>query len=155
MRGAMIPDPAAVPATGGELVLAAHLRRAGLRATRPRLLAYRALADLGGHRSVDEVVAELRRRGQPLARASVADVVEALRLAGVVLGADAGPGGAVYEVATTRHHHFVCRTCAEVIDVPCLSGDTPCLDAGGDAGVPEHAQVIFRGVCKACAGEDG
>src|SRR4051794_16529529 len=112
----------------GDLMLAARLRDAGLRATRPRLLTYRALAELGGHRSVDEVVVELRRRGQPLPRASVYNVVEALRLVGVVMGADAGPGRALYEVATTKHHHFVCRSCAEVIDVPCVTGQTPCLD---------------------------
>jgi Fe2+ or Zn2+ uptake regulation protein len=142
----------ATPALGGDLLLAGRLRKAGLRATRPRLLAYRALAELGGHRSVDEVVMELRRRGQPLPRTSVYNVVEALRLAGVVMGADAGPGRALYEVATTRHHHFVCRVCADVIDVPCVVGHAPCLEAGGDAGTPDEAQVIFRGLCKACAG---
>jgi Fur family ferric uptake transcriptional regulator len=146
------PAPGSLAALSGDLVLAARLRKAGLRATRPRLLTYRALADLGGHRSVDEVVVELRRRAQPLPRTSVYNVVEALRLAGVVMGADAGPGRALYEVATTKHHHFVCRACAEVIDVPCVTGETPCLEAGGDAGVPDEAQVIFRGLCKACAG---
>ncbi len=138
-------------ATGGDLALAARLRAVGLRATRARLAAYRALAELGGHRSVDELVAELRARGQALPRAAVYDVVEALRLAGVVMGADAGPGGAVYEVATTRHHHFVCRGCADVIDVPCVAGHAPCLEGGAEAGVADEAQVIFRGLCKRCA----
>ena len=138
-------------AAGGDLALAARLRGVGLRATRPRLLAYRALAELGGHRSVDELVAALRAGGQTLPRVVVYEVVESLRLAGLVMGADAGPGGALYEVATTPHHHFVCRACAGVTDVPCAAGPAPCLEPGADVGVADEAQVIFRGLCKRCA----
>ena len=138
-------------AAGGDLALAARLRGAGLRATRPRLLAYMVLAELGGHRSVEELVGALRARGQSLPRVVVYEVVESLRLAGLVMGADAGPGGALYEVATTPHHHFVCRACAEVTDVPCAGESSPCLDAGADVGVADEAQVIFRGLCKRCA----
>jgi Fe2+ or Zn2+ uptake regulation protein len=140
-----------VSAAGGDLALAARLRGAGLRATRPRLLAYMALAELGGHRSVDELVAALRARGQALPWLAVYEVLESLRLAGLVMGTDAGPGGAVYEVATTPHHHFVCRACAEVTDVPCAGGSSPRLEAGADVGVADEAQVIFRGLCTRCA----
>jgi Fur family ferric uptake transcriptional regulator len=135
----------------GDLALAARLRGVGLRATRPRLLAYMTLAELGGHRSLDDLVDALRARGQALPRDAVYEVVESLRLAGLVMGADAGPGGALYEVATTPHHHFVCRACAGVTDVPRDAGPAPRLEAGADVGVADEAQVIFRGLCKRCA----
>lgn len=48
---------------------------------------------------------------------------------GLVMLADAGPGRALYEVATEWHHHFVCRRCQRVIDVPCEAGSRPCLEA--------------------------
>ena len=133
----------------GDLALAARLRGAGLRATRPRLLAYMALAELGGHRSVDELVVALRGRGQALPRADVYEVLESLRLAGLIMGTDAGPGGPLYEVAANAHHHFVCRACAEVMDVP--GGSAPPLEAGAEVGVADEAQVIFRGLCHRCA----
>jgi Fe2+ or Zn2+ uptake regulation protein len=142
---------AAGPAPLAEFALAVRLRQAGLRVTRPRLVVFRALLELEGHRSVDEVALALRQRGQALPRTSVYNVVEALRLAGLVMGADAGPGRALYEASDAPHHHFVCRSCAQVIDVPCLTGETPCLRAGFEAGQPDEAQVIFRGLCNACA----
>ena len=32
-----------------------------------------------------------------------------------------------------------------------LGGPKPCLTAGSDVGTVDEAQVIFRGVCRACA----
>jgi len=134
-----------------DLALAARLRGAGLKATRPRLVVYRALLELDGHRSVDEIAHHLRALGLGLPRTSVYNVVEALRLAGLVMGADAGPGRALYEAGGDPHHHFVCRSCAAVIDVPCAAGSTPCLDGAGDVGRVDEAQVIYRGLCAGCA----
>jgi Fe2+ or Zn2+ uptake regulation protein len=122
-----------------------------MRVTAPRLAVYGALEELGGHRSVDEVVAYLQSAGTPLPRASVYNSVDALARAGVVLAADAGPGRALYEAGDTPHHHFVCRGCGAVRDVPCVVGDKPCLEAAFDGGTVDEAQVIFRGVCDACA----
>jgi Fe2+ or Zn2+ uptake regulation protein len=122
-----------------------------MRVTAPRLAVYRALAELGGHRSVDDVVARLRAAGTPLPRASVYNSVDALVRAGVVLAADAGPGRALYEAGEGFHHHFVCRRCGGVRDIACAVGEKPCLDAAFDGGTIDEAQVIFRGVCAACA----
>lgn len=132
----------------------AGLAAAGLRATRPRLAVYRALAHLGGHRSADEVAAALQdREGVPPARTSVYNTLEALVGAGLVMPADTGPGRARYEVASRWHHHFVCRRCGRVIDVPCAVGAKPCLHPSTDVGEVDEAQVIYRGVCADCLAE--
>ena len=85
---------------------------------------------------------------------SVYNVVADLQAAALVMSADVGPGRALYEVAETWHHHFVCRVCGAITDVPCVRGKKPCLDPPAAlAGTVEEAQVIFRGVCAACAGD--
>jgi Fe2+ or Zn2+ uptake regulation protein len=122
-----------------------------MRTTAPRLAVHGAIAELGGHRSVDEVVAHLRETGTPLPRASVYNSVDALVRAGVVLAADAGPGRALYEAGEDFHHHFVCRRCGAVRDVACVVGVKPCLEPAFEGGVVEEAQVIFRGLCDTCA----
>ena len=129
-----------------------RLRAAGLRATRPRQLIYELLRETRGHHSVDELASLLQDRGHEVTRLSVYNVVADLQKAGLVLCANTGPRRALYEVAETWHHHFVCRMCGSISDIPCVRGAKPCLNPpSAFNGRVEEAQVIFRGVCETCA----
>ena len=127
-----------------------RLRAAGLRVTRRRIAIIDALGNLGGHRTADEVATSLDAVGDRVPRASLYHALGSLAAAGVVMVADAGPGAARYELASTWHHHLVCRSCGDIIDVPCVRGSRPCLDAGIPGATIDEAQVIFRGTCTAC-----
>jgi Fur family ferric uptake transcriptional regulator len=130
---------------------AARLRDSGLRATEPRVAVYSVLREVGGHRSVDDLVALLGARGRVIPRMSVYNVVADLTASGLVMCADTGPGRAVYEASDVWHHHFVCRECGVVIDVPCARGRKPCLVLPRAVKArADEAQVIFRGTCDAC-----
>jgi Fur family ferric uptake transcriptional regulator len=135
--------------------LTVRLRRAGLRATRPRLLILDALDGSGGHRSVEDVLRVLEGRGVRLPRATVYNVLRSLVAAGLVMVADVGPGRMLVETAQRWHHHFVCRDCGAVIDVPCIVGSKPCLEPDLPGAEVDEAQVIWRGRCPRCvaAGE--
>jgi Fe2+ or Zn2+ uptake regulation protein len=133
--------------------LSRRLREHGLRATGPRMDVLAALEDLGEHRSADEVRDRLATGARRLPRSSVYNVLTSLVGAGLALTADAGPGAVLYEAGREWHHHFVCRSCRRVFDVECLVGARPCLTPGTDMGVVEEAQVIFRGICTACAAQ--
>jgi Fe2+ or Zn2+ uptake regulation protein len=138
--------------------LARILQEAGLRVTRPRLLVLQLLRDLGGHRSADDLVAELQVQGMPLSRASVYGVVGALLNHGLLMVSDIGPGRALYEFAEQWHHHFICRACGAIQDVLCLVERQPCLDTDHSEhvdGKVDEAQVIFRGYCRACLEKAG
>lgn len=132
-----------------------RLQDAGLRATRPRIVVAEALLRMGGHRTADEVHAQLARDAVALPRTSVYNSLAVLSDVGVALRADVGPGAVVYEVADTWHHHFVCRRCGGIADVPCVVGESPCLSPGDEFGRVEEAQVIFRGVCARCLESEG
>jgi Fe2+ or Zn2+ uptake regulation protein len=137
------------------VLLSERLRAAGLRATRPRLAVYRALADLGGHRAADDVYERVVASGARLSRTSVYNALDALEAARVVLLADAGPGRRLFEVGTTWHHHAVCRHCGQISDIACAVGEKPCLEPDDpDWGDIDEAQIIFRGVCAACRSKD-
>jgi Fe2+ or Zn2+ uptake regulation protein len=135
--------------------VAIRLQEAGLRVTRPRLTVVAALRELGGHRTADEVHAHLIKRDTALPRTSVYNSLVLLTDLGVLMRADVGPGAVVYELADTWHHHFVCRRCGSVRDVPCALGTPPCLSPSGDedVGQVDEAQVIFRGICRNCLGD--
>ena len=130
----------------------AKLREAGLRATRPRALVYAVLREVGGHRSVDELGELLEQRGHPIPRMSIYNVMADLTRASLVMSADTGPGRALYEASDVWHHHFVCRGCGRIEDVPCMKGHKPCLrpPKGLRGSIVDEAQVIFRGHCAEC-----
>lgn len=139
------------PGVLSERALTRQLREAGLRATKPRLLVLDVLQRLGGHRSVDDIVAALRTQGTPLPRATVYNVIDALVKRGLVMGADTGPGRALFEASDRWHHHFVCRECGAVIDVACIVSEKPCLQPQLAGAEVDEAQIIFRGRCPTCA----
>lgn len=130
-----------------------RLRAVGLRATRPRSVVYAVLREVGGHRSVDEVLELLEERGHAIPRMSIYNVMADLTAASLVMSADAGPGRALYEASDVWHHHFVCRGCGRIEDVPCLKGRRPCLlpPKSLPGSTIDEAQVIFRGHCADCA----
>jgi Fur family ferric uptake transcriptional regulator len=128
-----------------------RLRAAGLRVTSQRVAILDALAALGGHPTADEVAAALAEAGGPLPRATLYHALGAMSDAGVLLVADAGPGTARFEAAGDWHHHLVCRACGAIVDVPCATGSRPCLEAAVPGAIVDEAQVVFRGLCPACA----
>lgn len=132
--------------------MADQMREAGLRVTRPRVMVYELLQELGGHHSADEVLQQLQARQVSLSRASVFNVLSDLTGAGLVMLCDAGPGRTLYEAFDHWHHHFVCRKCQCILDVPCTLGEKPCLHPAlpGEGYQVDEAQVIFRGLCPAC-----
>lgn len=127
-----------------------RLQQAGLKATRSRILVMNLLQELGGHRSIEELGQELKRRGTPLPRASIYNVTAVLVSQRLVMLADAGPGRALYEVCLKWHHHFVCTQCGTIIDIPCVKGEKPCLLPEEAPGRIDEAQIIFRGCCSNC-----
>jgi Fe2+ or Zn2+ uptake regulation protein len=139
-----------LPEPGEENSAHQRLRAAHLKVTCPRLLVLHVLTELKGHYAADELVEILRKRLTPLPRASVYNALDVLVSHNLMMLADAGPDSALYERATTRHHHFVCTQCGTIVDVPCIKEEKPCLMPEWVPGILEEAQVIFRGRCTQC-----
>lgn len=137
------------------MTTADRLRAAGLRATHPRVAVLEALGEERGHHSAEDLMAILATRPVQLARASAYNVLDDLVAAQLIMLADAGPGRALYEVADQWHHHFVCRRCRRVTDVPCGTGSRPCLEATVPGAEVDEAQIIFRGMCGDCRADGG
>lgn len=130
-----------------------RIRATGLRSTRPRVTVLAALDATPGHLSADELVVRLVDRGTALPRSTVFNVLDDLVGAGLVLRADVGPGPTRYESADARapHHHFVCRRCGTIDDVPAsaaVTGATPTILDGHRV---ESVDIVFRGLCRRCA----
>jgi Fur family ferric uptake transcriptional regulator len=54
-----------------------------------------------------------------------------------------------YELARGHHHHFFCRTCHQVLDIPCDGHPTP--PRISPRFTVEDQQVVIVGLCAGCA----
>ena len=84
------------------------------------------------------------------------DVLAALTQAGLVRRIEPAGSPARYEVRVDdNHHHLVCRSCGEIVDVDCAVGERPCLHASNDHGYEiDEAEVIYWGRCPGCVAAD-
>ncbi len=138
-----MPDPPIDPT---------RLRRLGLRATAPRLAVLAMLTEVGGHQSADELVAALRKAGYPHARTTVYNALQDLARAGLVREAPVAAGALRYEADTSPHHHFVCRNCGLILNVP-VSASAQVPATPPIEGVEVDAvDIVYRGVCEQCGG---
>lgn len=132
------------PTAGGRRGAAARLRGAGLRATRARVRLLEWLDEHPGHAAAEDLV---EQAGLP--KATVYHALGQLRDAGLLLTADSGGGRVLYETADESHHHFVCRRCDRVLDVPGALIPPPPKDALPGVTI-DQVDVVLRGRCGRC-----
>jgi Fur family transcriptional regulator, stress-responsive regulator len=132
---------------------AALLREAGLRVTGPRLAVLETLGRVP-HADASTILAATREHAAGVSVQGVYDVLAALSEAGVLRRIQPAQSVARFEIDSgDNHHHVVCRGCEAIVDVPCSTGEPPCLDTGPAqaAGFAvEEAEVLFWGQCPSC-----
>lgn len=136
----------------------ALLRSVGLRVTAPRLAVLHVLQP-DGHLDADEVARSVRKRLGTVSTQAVYDILHAFTAAGLLRRVELPGSPARYERRVgDNHHHLVCRSCGDIIDVDCAVGEAPCLTPSDAAGFAvDEAEVVFWGSCSGCraGGEPG
>jgi Fe2+ or Zn2+ uptake regulation protein len=129
-----------------------QLRGAGLRVTASRVAVLRVLAEAEDHPRVDQVIDRVRAGGLSISTQAAYDVCEALSDNGLARRIAFAGGPARYEArAGDNHHHLVCRGCGLTVDIDCVTGAAPCLDAPHASGFAvDEAEVTFWGLCPTC-----
>ncbi len=127
------------------------LRRQGFKVTAQRLAVLRAVKDRP-HLTADDVVEVVRADIGVVSRRAVYDAVGVLADIGLLRRIQPSGSAARYEDRVgDNHHHLICRSCGQMVDVDCAVGAKPCLTAADDAGYDiDEAEVIYWGRCPAC-----
>jgi len=127
------------------------LRQHGLQVTAQRVAVLRAVAEHphSTANAIDEVV---RAEIGTVSRQAVYDVLAVLTDRGLLRRIQPAGSPGRYEARVgDNHHHLICRSCGQVVDVDCAVGETPCLTAAEDAGYAvDEAEVIYWGRCPTC-----
>jgi Fur family ferric uptake transcriptional regulator len=127
-----------------------QMRGAGLRVTPQRRAVWAAFGDEGGHLAADEVFARARRLLPELSRATVYNTLAAFVEAGMLQAVESR-GAVLYDPnPDPDHHHFRCRNCDRLYDVPVEGVEE--LRISGDGGfVVDTTTVLLRGLCPQCS----
>jgi Fur family ferric uptake transcriptional regulator len=128
------------------------LREADLRVTRPRVA---VLGAVHGHPHADtnSIIDAVRDELGEVSHQAVYDGLRVLSDSGLLRQIQPPGSVARYEPQTgDNHHHMVCRSCGEIVDVECATGAAPCLEASDDHGYTiDEAEVVYRGLCPKCS----
>jgi Fe2+ or Zn2+ uptake regulation protein len=135
----MVPDSAGL------------LRDRGIQVTAQRLAVLRAVAGQP-HITADAVAAVVRTEIGAISLQSVYDALALLVGEGLIRRIQPAGSPARFEDRVgDNHHHLICRTCGDVVDVDCAVGSAPCLTAADDRGFEiDEAEVAYWGRCPDC-----
>jgi Fe2+ or Zn2+ uptake regulation protein len=111
--------PPSVPADANTLEDALELmRQNGGRVTSSRRILLRILFAAAGHRTAEELAAEVQAEAPDIHLSTIYRNLDELERLGVVVHSHFGHGPATYHLATSVHGHFVCEECGKLIEVP-------------------------------------
>lgn len=127
------------------------IRRAGLRATVPRVAVFNALTRYP-HSGAEALFAIVRADLPGTSVQSVYNVLTDLTHAGILRRIEPAGSVALYECRTgDNHHHLICTACGRIHDIECATALAPCLEPAHDHGFRvNEAEVTFWGLCPAC-----
>ena len=127
------------------------LRQRGIQVTAQRLAVLRAVTGRP-HGTADDVTEAVRADIGAISRQAVYDSLGVLADKGLIRRIQPAGSPARYEDRVgDNHHHLICRTCGETVDVACAVGAAPCLEAVESQGYEiEEAEVVYWGRCPTC-----
>jgi Fe2+ or Zn2+ uptake regulation protein len=129
----------------------ALLRRHGLQVTAQRLAVLRAVSGRP-HRTADDIDKVVRAEIGAISRQAVYDALGILTDKGLIRRIQPAGSPARYENRVgDNHHHLICRTCGQMVDVDCAIGEMACLTPADDSGYEiDEAEVVYWGRCPEC-----
>lgn len=127
--------------------------KSGLKFTNQRYLVYKAMASAKDHPSAEAVWRRVREEAPAISLDTVYRTLAALEARGLVSRVPGGGDEGRFDGDVSPHHHLVCLTCGAIEDFTMPGAaltDLPPLVA--EWGQVRDAQVLVRGVCRACLG---
>lgn len=111
-------DPPDGGAASPTAALYEYIARNGLKHSRQRDRIAQTFLRMGGHVSVEQLVARVRREDARISVATVYRTMKLLAECGLAVPRQFGDGQTRYEAAAGRHHHdhLICTGCGEIVE---------------------------------------
>jgi Fur family ferric uptake transcriptional regulator len=129
----------------------------GARMTRQKRALGALLEETEEFTSAQDLHARLRGGGERVGLATVYSQLRALAAAGEVDSVRAASGETLYRRCglASHHHHLVCRTCGQTVELDAPEMEAWARELGGRHGFADLEHVLeITGVCDRCASGD-
>ncbi len=126
------------------------LKDCGLRVTPQRFAVYANLLHRTDHPTAEQILHDLNQEAPTSSQATVYGSLQALRDAGLVREVLLDEGICRYDANVTPHHHFRCKSCGGIEDIPWehIHGiDLQQIRSGLKV---DNYEVTVHGVCDRC-----
>jgi Fe2+ or Zn2+ uptake regulation protein len=132
--------------------LVGKLRDRGMRVTPQRLQIHRALCGHEQHMTAEQVLASVSEVLPGTSLPTVYSTLELLEGLSLIRRVGTGNGAVVFDSRVAPHAHTVCRECGAMTDLEATAApDDVLARASADGFVPDYAQLVVWGLCRACA----
>ncbi len=129
--------------------IGAALRKAGLRATAPRVAILAAINGDRTHPSAEDVLARVRRARPGISFTTVYSTLEALVDRGLLARVTSDPARVRFDTVLEEHDHLVCDGCGRIEDLPRKESSSPIRRRGWRV---TRRETEYHGICGSCNG---
>ena len=126
------------------------LKAKKLRVTPQGFAVYANLLQRNDHPTAEQILTDLNENVPTSSQATVYTALQALREVGLVREVLLEPGVCRYDANLEPHHHFLCRCCGVIEDIPWDTFSPLDLQGLRPGMTPERYQVTVEGVCDRC-----
>lgn len=123
------------------------LRDNDITVTPQRIAVLRYLDTHHTHPDADSIYEELKQDNPSLSKTTVYNTLDMLQQHDLVKVLTIGPRFR-YDFNLQPHHHFRCRQCGAVIDIPPGNDALDCIDTDGHH--IDEVHVYLKGICNQC-----
>jgi len=134
-------------------IIVQTLKQKGLRVTPQRFAVYASLLSRTDHPTVDQLLNDLNQEFPVSSQATIYTSLQALQSAGLVREVLLEPGVTRYDANVDPHHHFRCRCCGEIEDIPWTTFETLNLHNVRQGLRADEYEVTVYGLCDRCQTE--
>ncbi len=126
------------------------LKEKKLRVTPQRFAVYANLLSRTDHPTAEQILSDLNKNAPTSSQATVYSALQALRQVGLVREVLLEPGVCRYDANVDAHHHFRCRCCGVIEDIPWETFESINLQGLREGIKAERYEVIVEGICDRC-----
>ena len=130
-----------------------RLKSKGLRVTPQRFAVYANLLHRQDHPTAEQILQDLNMDAPRSSQATVYSALQTLQASGLIREVLLDPGVCRYDAKMEPHHHFHCRQCGAIVDLPwnCFPPlDLQALQHLSPSLVPERYEITILGQCDRC-----